>query len=224
CLVLARALLGKVLVRSHPEFPGQLMKGLIVETEGYLGVVDKACHSFGGKQTARTAPMYMDPGTSYVYSIYGMYHCLNISSGGEGACVLIRALQPLEGIDVMRLLRNRSRKKRSGSDNQSPQKQETTSSKTSKASELCISNGPSKLCQAMDITRHNCNAKDLVSWNEMWVEECDAKQEKSDGIVSCGRIGISSYGEEWANKPWRFYLRGNPFVSVRNKEAENSIT
>lgn len=93
--VLAKQLLGKVLYRALDN--GEVLCGRIVETEGYLGEVDKACHAFGGKRTARSEPMYMAPGTAYVYIIYGMYHCLNISSQEPGACVLIRALEPLQG-------------------------------------------------------------------------------------------------------------------------------
>ena len=92
---LAKQLLGKLLYRVLDN--GEVLCGRIVETEGYLGEVDKACHAFGGKRTARSEPMYMAPGTAYVYIIYGMYHCLNISSQEPGACVLIRALEPLQG-------------------------------------------------------------------------------------------------------------------------------
>ena len=92
---LAKQLLGKLLYRVLGN--GEVLCGRIVETEGYLGEVDKACHAFGGKRTARSEPMYMAPGTAYVYIIYGMYHCLNISSQEPGACVLIRALEPLQG-------------------------------------------------------------------------------------------------------------------------------
>ena len=92
---LAKQLLGKLLYRVLDN--GEVLSGRIVETEGYLGEVDKACHAFGGKRTARSEPMYMAPGTAYVYIIYGMYNCLNISGPEPGACVLIRALEPLQG-------------------------------------------------------------------------------------------------------------------------------
>ena len=92
---LAKQLLGKLLYRVLDN--GEVLCGRIVETEGYLGESDKACHAFGGKRTARTEPMYMAPGTAYVYIIYGMYHCLNISGQEPGACVLIRGLEPLQG-------------------------------------------------------------------------------------------------------------------------------
>lgn len=92
---LAKELLGKLLYRVLDN--GEVLCGRIVETEGYLGEIDKACHAFGGKRTARSEPMYMAPGTAYVYIIYGMYNCLNISSQEPGACVLIRALEPVQG-------------------------------------------------------------------------------------------------------------------------------
>ena len=93
-LILARYLLGKILVRVDN---GEALKGRIVETEAYLGETDPACHSYGGKRTSRTIPMYMNPGTTYIFTIYGLYYCLNVSSADKGGCVLIRALEPIEG-------------------------------------------------------------------------------------------------------------------------------
>lgn len=93
---LAVALLGKLLCRITDQ--GEKLSGKIVETEAYLGEVDPACHSYGGRRTGRNEPTYGAPGTTYVYFIYGMYHCFNISSKESGACVLVRALEPVEGI------------------------------------------------------------------------------------------------------------------------------
>lgn len=107
CYELANTLLGKILVRK---FEGNILKGRIVETECYLGGEDKASHSYNGKQTPRNEPMFMAPGTSYVYMTYGMYHCFNISAREPGAAVLIRALEPIEGLDYMRQLRNGNKK------------------------------------------------------------------------------------------------------------------
>ncbi|KAK8754403.1 hypothetical protein OTU49_016073 [Cherax quadricarinatus] len=131
-IALAKALLGQVVVRV---VDGIRISGAIVETESYLGGPDVASHSYNGKRTSRTEPMYMKPGTSYVYSIYGMYHCFNISSKGDGSCVLIRALEPLEGLPKMETGRNQRRK----------------SSTPLKIHELC--NGPSKICQAFYLTK-----------------------------------------------------------------------
>ena len=97
---LAKKLLGKLLYRVLDN--GEVSFGRIVETEAYLGEVDKACHSYGGRRIGRCEPLYMAPGTAYVYVIYGMYHCLNVSSQEPGACVLIRALEPLQGKFIWR--------------------------------------------------------------------------------------------------------------------------
>ncbi len=103
-LIVAKELLGKILVHN---IDGKLLKGKIVETEGYLGLRDKAAHSYGGKKTNRVETMYGDPGRAYVYLIYGMYYCLNIVTEEEGSpeAVLIRGVEPLEGIDEMSINR-----------------------------------------------------------------------------------------------------------------------
>uniref|UniRef100_A0A8C6TAN6 DNA-3-methyladenine glycosylase n=1 Tax=Neogobius melanostomus TaxID=47308 RepID=A0A8C6TAN6_9GOBI len=203
CVSLAKAFLGKVLVRRCAD--GAELRGKIVETEAYLGGEDKASHSAGGKRTERNTAMFMKPGTIYVYPIYGVYLCMNVSSEGEGAAVLLRSLEPLQGQSVMRELR--AAKRRDGA-------------KQVKDKELC--NGPSKLCQALDIPR--CfDRRDLASDPEVWLE-CvpGAGPEEVSNVVSAPRIGIESHGE-WAKKPLRFYILGHPCVSVRNKEAEELV-
>lgn len=97
-ITLARELLGKYLVRIYD---GKKIITKIVETEAYMGIEDKAAHVFNDKKTQRTKPLYEDGGTIYVYLIYGMYNCLNISANIEGIpqCVLIRAVEPVDGID-----------------------------------------------------------------------------------------------------------------------------
>lgn len=200
CISLARAFLGKVLV--HRCVDGTELRGRIVETEAYLGGEDKASHSAGGKRTERNMAMFMKPGTIYVYPIYGIYLCMNVSSQGEGAAVLLRSLEPLQGQSVMRQLRAARRKE---------------GARQLKDKELC--NGPSKLCQALDIPR--CfDRRDLASDPEVWLErDPDTNPAEPYDVVSAPRIGIESHGE-WAKKPLRFYLRGHPCVSVVNKEAE----
>lgn len=198
CVNLAKALLGKTLVRKLPS--GILLKGKIVETESYLGIVDVASHSYKGKRTERNEAMYLKPGTAYVYTIYGMYYCFNISSLEEGSAVLIRALEPCEGLSEMQEFRKKGRK----------------SSSDLKIKELC--NGPSKLCQALKIEKSIFNKIDLCTSNDMWLE--DGIYVEFSSIISCKRIGIDSYGEEWADKPLRFYIKDNCFVSQRNKVAE----
>ncbi|XP_041633713.1 DNA-3-methyladenine glycosylase [Cheilinus undulatus] len=200
CISLAKAFLGKVLVRMCED--GTELRGRIVETEAYLGGEDKASHSAGGKRTERNTAMFMKPGTIYVYTIYGMYLCMNVSSEGEGAAVLLRSLEPLQGQPVMRQLREARRKE---------------GARQLKDKELC--NGPSKLCQALNIPR--CfDRRDLASDPEVWLErDPNTDLAANSDIVSAPRVGIDSHGE-WAKKLWRFYLRGHPCVSVVNKEAE----
>ncbi|XP_063234427.1 uncharacterized protein LOC134537669 isoform X2 [Bacillus rossius redtenbacheri] len=204
CQVLARRLLGKVLARRLDG--GAVLKGRIVETECYLGGEDKASHSHGGKVTERNKPMYMKPGTAYVYFTYGMYHCFNISS-----------LEPLEGLEQMRHLRRTKRKKK-----QDGSAMNDCCAKELKDTEVC--NGPAKLCISFDIGKENSNTKDLCRWDGMWIEEDGAGERiELQHVVSCPRIGIDSAGTEWAQKQLRFYILGNKFVSRRNKAAEKQL-
>ncbi|XP_078517415.1 DNA-3-methyladenine glycosylase-like [Lissotriton helveticus] len=198
CVDLARALLGQVLTRRLPG--GDELRGRIVETEAYLGGDDKASHSAGGRRTGRNVAMFMAPGTMYVYQIYGMYYCLNVSSQGDGAAVLLRALEPLQGLDYMREARAARRKKEA--------------CKPIRDWELC--NGPSKICQALALDK-SFDRRDLTSDPDAWVE---SDQDPQAAIVSAPRIGIGSSAGEWATKALRFYLLGNRSVSVRNKSAE----
>ncbi|XP_066496846.1 DNA-3-methyladenine glycosylase [Tiliqua scincoides] len=196
CVALAKALLGQVLVRRLPD--GTELRGRIVETEAYLGGDDAASHSSGGRQTARNTAMFMAPGTLYVYQIYGIYFCMNISSQGEGAAVLLRSLEPLQGLDAMRQLRLAQRK---------------GPAQPPKDWQLC--NGPSKLCQALAVDK-SFDQQDLASQLAMWLER-GPELPAEEALVCTTRIGISG---EWAQKPLRFYIRGNKCVSVANKRAE----
>uniref|UniRef100_A0A8C7SYA0 DNA-3-methyladenine glycosylase II n=1 Tax=Oncorhynchus mykiss TaxID=8022 RepID=A0A8C7SYA0_ONCMY len=158
-------------------------------------------------ETERNTAMFMKPGTIYVYPIYGIYLCMNVSSQGEGAAVLLRALEPLNGLPLMKQLRTTRRRE---------------GARPLKDKELC--NGPSKLCQALDIPR--CfDRRDLASDPEVWLERDTQIGLQEPGlreVVSASRIGIDSHGE-WATKPLRFYLRGHHCVSVVNKQAEIQI-
>lgn len=196
CTDLAKSFLGQILVRRLPD--GTELRGRIVETESYLGGEDEASHSRGGKRTERNVAMYMKPGTIYVYQIYGMYFCMNVSSQGDGAAVLLRSLEPIEGLDAMRKFRNVKR----------------NIQKPLKDKDLC--NGPSKLCQAFAIEK--ClDRQDLANDQSTWLEA--GPEILEEDIVSCARIGISNAGE-WTRKPLRFYIKDNNFVSVRDKTAE----
>ncbi len=158
-----------------------------METEAYLGGDDKASHSYNGKRTERNEAMYMSPGTCYVYSIYGMYCCVNVSSRGDGAAVLIRALEPIEGLEDMYKKRKSAKKDK----------------------ELC--NGPSKLCQAMNINK-SCNKIDTILSDKVWFER--EVGYVLDEIVVKSRIGVD-YAEEWAQTPLRFYIKDNKCVSKK---------
>ncbi|KAB1251964.1 DNA-3-methyladenine glycosylase [Camelus dromedarius] len=195
---LARAFLGQVLVRRLDD--GTELRGRIVETEAYLGPEDEAAHSRGGRQTPRNRGMFMKPGTLYVYLIYGMYFCMNVSSRGDGACVLLRALEPLGGLEAMRQLRSTLRKGATG--------------RALKDRELC--NGPSKLCQALAIDK-SFDQRDLATDEAVWLEQGP----RESAVVAAARVGIGHAGE-WAHKPLRFYVQGSPWVSVVDRAAERT--
>ncbi|MEM8712243.1 MAG: DNA-3-methyladenine glycosylase [Planctomycetota bacterium] len=189
----ARRLLGQRLVRV---VDGKRCAGLIVETEAYLGYQDKAAHSFGWRRTERTKTMFMDGGTAYVFLNYGIHHLLNVVVGEIDApqAVLIRALEPTEGLDAMQQRRPRARR----------------------TLDLC--SGPGKLGAALGITRAD-DAVDLVVSDNLFIERLRERSLPSSRIVDCPRIGID-YAEEWALKPLRFYIKGNAHVSVRDRAAE----
>ena len=185
----ARKLLGKVIVRK---INGLTLKGMIVETEAYLGVIDKAAHSYGGKKTKRVEIMYGPPGRAYIYLIYGMYYCFNVVTKEEGIpeAVLIRGIEPLEGIETMS--ENRYNK---------PLPQITN------RQYINLSNGPGKLCIAMNLDK-SLNGEDLCG-NRLYIEE---GLNDNFNIISCKRIGID-YAEEAKDFPLRFYIENNKFVS-----------
>lgn len=182
-LKVAQEILGKFLVRKIGK---KIIAGKIVETEAYVGLSDLASHASRGK-TARTAPMFGPPGHAYVYLVYGLNYCFNIVTEKENypAAILIRAIEPAEGADLMKRYR-----------------------KTQKLI-FNLTNGPGKLCQAFKINK-TLNSLDLTK-NILWIEDRDVKI-KSSEIVAAKRIGVD-YAGKYKNKPWRFYLRGNPFVS-----------
>lgn len=182
-LTVARDLLGKVLV--VPAGSGERVSGMIVETEAYMGEADRAAHSFGGRRTGRNEVTYGEGGHVYVFFIYGMYYQLNFVTGpaGNPHVVLIRGIEPVEGIDIMRERRG-----------QMPDKN--------------LTSGPGKLCIAFGIDR-GLNGADLLG-DKIWLE--DHRAFSGDEIESGKRIGID-YALEFAEKPWRFWVKGNPFVS-----------
>lgn len=192
-LVLARNLLGKLLVHDAPDGRAS---GYIVETEAYIGPADKAAHSYGGRITPRTKVMYGPPGRAYVYFIYGMHYCLNVVSGTEGApeAILIRALEPVNGIPLMIRRRGLSLDPDAGHWPIRRLKQ--------------LTNGPGKLAQAMGIS------KQQYGWSltDSLLQICPGLSITPEQIASGPRIGIE-YAEEARDNPWRFWIRDNPFVS-----------
>lgn len=179
-LTVARELIGCTLVH---ECADGVLRGKIVETEAYLGSYDAAAHSYKGK-TERVKALYGPKGVSYIYLIYGMHYCFNISSGDsdEPECVLIRALEPLPPYDLMISRRG-----------------------TDKLKNLC--SGPGKLCKAMDIDK-NLYGADLCDKESKFYIEYDGPCET---IVS-RRINID-YAGEAADYPYRFLAKENSFVS-----------
>ena len=204
CVDLSKFLLGKSLCRLTPGTQ-ETLRARIVEVEAYPGHSDGASHSFL-KRTERNKAMFMAAGTVYVYSIYGMYHCFNISSEGEGAAVLIRALEPVSGLDTMRANREAKRKVKTGV------------KKPMKDKDLC--SGPSKLCQAFNINK-DLNCVDLRDSEEIWLEDGDTVPE--DNMVNSTRIGIEGAGPEWSQLKLRWYILDNKNVSVRDKFAESVL-
>lgn len=182
-LVIARDLLGKLVV--VPTDNGERISGMIVETEAYYGVTDKAAHSYGGRRTARNEVTYGIGGHAYVFFVYGMYYQLNFVTGplDDPHVVLIRALEPVEGIEIMRARRG-------------PMKDKN------------LTSGPGKLCIALGIDR-SLNGADLTA-DKIWLE--DHKTFSRDDIAAGKRIGID-YAAEDAEKPWRFWVKGNTYVS-----------
>lgn len=190
-LIVAKELLGKVLVHH---VNGEKITAKIVETEAYMGVDDKAAHSYGGRRTQRVEVMYGDPGFSYVFIIYGMHYCFNVVTKEKGnpQAVLIRALEPLDGLDIMAL--NRFSKSYNDLTN---------------AQIKNLTNGPGKLCSAMLIDK-SLNGENLCG-NNLYIEDID---NENFSIVSTKRVGID-YAEEAKNYPWRFYIKDNKYVSVK---------
>jgi DNA-3-methyladenine glycosylase len=191
-LTLAKELLGKVIVRTVDDIT---LRAKIVETEAYIGEIDKASHAYNGRRTERTEPLFREGGIAYVYFIYGKYYCFNVISGLEdkGEGVLIRALEPLNEFDYIS-------KKRF---NQSYEE-------LSEAKKKAITNGPSKLCLAFSIDKSD-NYKKLYEKGDFYIE--DSKDEKIS-IVETTRIGID-YAEEAINFPWRFYIKDNKYISKK---------
>lgn len=191
-LRIARELLGKTLV--VPTADGERVAGKIVETEAYCGVEDKAAHSYKNRRTKRTETMFAAGGTAYIFFIYGMYFQFNVVAGEVGVphAILIRAVEPLENVEAMRERRHSIKGKIS----------------KKKMPDRNLTSGPGKLCIAFGIDQ-TFNNEDLLG-EKVWLE--DGAKISAAEIVAGKRVGID-YAEEYAEKPWRFWLKDNPFVS-----------
>ncbi|MFA5523020.1 MAG: DNA-3-methyladenine glycosylase [Tissierellales bacterium] len=188
-LILAKDLLGKYLV-FHKN--NEKLIGKIVETEAYMGFADKAAHTYNGRRTPRVETMYGEEGHAYVYMIYGMYNCFNVVAAEKNIAqaVLIRALEPIEALDIISL--NRFKK---------------PFNQLKKTQIIGLTSGPGKLCDAFEITRE-FNGEDLTG-HRLYI--CSGEKKVFD-IVETTRVGID-YAEEAKDFPWRFYIKDNKFVS-----------
>ena len=180
---LARKLLGCLLIHRTPDGAAG---GMIVEAEAYVGAIDKACHAYRNR-SGRTEIMYHDGGYAYVYLIYGMHHCFNAVTGpeGEGNAVLIRALEPVIGLDLMQQRRN-----------------------TKNVRHLC--SGPGKVCQALGITKNEYGLDLCAADSPLRLIRYRYIPEAQ--IVATPRINVA-YAEEAAAWPWRFYVKDNLYIS-----------
>ena len=186
-LIVARDLLGTRLVRV---LDGERLSGTIVECEAYIGQDDTACHASRGC-TSRNEVMFGPPGYAYVYFTYGMHWMLNVVTEEDGfpAAVLLRAIQPVEGIRTMRTLRQAKGRPRSDRE---------------------LTSGPARLTQALAIDK-TFNGVDLTSDGELWLEP--GVFFSKDGVKHGPRIGVNYAAEKDRLAPWRFWVRDNLYVS-----------
>jgi DNA-3-methyladenine glycosylase len=187
-LTVVRELLSCVLTHITSD---DTIKGRIVEAEAYIGPEDKGAHSYKGRRSPRMDPLYKTGGFAYIYQLYGYNYCINVVTQKEDMpqAVLIRAVEPVEGLELM--IRRRK----------------IDISRKSKFKNL--TNGPSKLCQAMDIDT-SLNGIDLCG-DELFITLGNGLR-SDEKIMATKRIHID-YAEEYKDKPWRFLLNGNEFVS-----------
>lgn len=216
-LVLAQALLGKIMVHRTPY---GTVRGIITETEAYMGVEDKGSHTYMGRRTERTEPMFHIGGTSYVYFIYGMYNCMNITAGEAEIpqAALIRAVEPadeasrkiMEKLRTQKLSHRKKAPEHVGAQSAGiPGKSAKEQPAPDKGAQLPASvrkhlaDGPGKLCIAMDITKKD-NDVDMAESEDFFLTEGIEVEEAQ--IEKGRRIGID-YAEEAADYLWRFTLK-----------------
>jgi DNA-3-methyladenine glycosylase len=188
-VTVARRLLGQRLVRIDRDVR---MAGTIVEVEAYLGAEDRAAHTFGGRRTQRNESMFLPAGHAYVYFTYGMHYCFNVVCGAhdEGTAVLIRAIEPTEGLEAMAANRPAARRE----------------------IELCA--GPARLTQALRIDR-DLDGVDMRTSAHLYIEQLRTRPAPKSVIEATRRVGVE-YAGEWGERQLRFYLRDSAFVSRRS--------
>jgi DNA-3-methyladenine glycosylase len=184
----SRDLLGKYL---FTRLDGVVTGGYIVETEAYNGVIDKASHAYGNRLTPRTQTMYMQGGVAYVYLCYGIHEMLNVVTSVEGQphAILIRAINPTIGLDIMQYRRNMA------------------------VIKPTITMGPGSVAKALGISR-KINGISLQS-DTLWIEDQGLKF-TDDEVTAVPRVGIDYAGDD-AFLPYRYYVKGNSYVSKPNK-------
>jgi len=191
-LKVARELLGKLLI--HETADG-VTSGKVVETEAYMGPEDKASHAYGNLRTVRTEVQFGPKGHAYIYLVYGMYHCLNVTSGkvpGKPEAILVRALEPVSGIEIM-------------------MKRRMISEGAAK-----LANGPGRLCMAMGLSTKQ-NSVDLCA-PPLHIDSGVHVAERD--IVQTTRINVD-YADDWKNLRWRFIIKNNAFVSRKPSENQS---
>lgn len=183
-LLVARELLGKILISEHD---GVVASGMIVEVEAYTGEKDKAAHVYGGKRTKRTETMYGEAGHAYIYFCYGIHHLINVVTNQNDIpnAVLIRALEPMEGVEVMMHRRKKFKL------------------------DQTLTRGPGSLCQALGIQYH-MDGESLMD-NQIWIEDHGIIIPENE-IESGPRIGVA-YAQDHALLPYRYWVKGNKYVS-----------
>lgn len=169
---------------------GEKTGGMIVETEAYMGVTDSSCHTFNNRKTSKNATMYNGGGVAYMYICYGIHNMLNIVTGNEGnsQVILIRAIEPTVGVDIMQERRGRAPLSR-------------------------LAKGPGSLAKALALDKTFDNASLLG--DILWIEDQGINIAESD-IIASPRIGLGC-PEPYFSIPWRFFLKGNKFVSGKTK-------
>jgi DNA-3-methyladenine glycosylase len=208
-VIVARALLGVIVVRDDG---AGCRAGRIVETEAYGGPEDRASHARAGR-TSRTSIMFGPAGRAYIYLVYGMHHCLNVVCGpdGEAAAVLIRAVQPIEGIERMRLARGQAIAGGARAGGAAT----GGTGRGAPGGDARLAAGPARLCQALGIDR-SLDGLDLLTDDRLRLMDPaggEARLGPHEQVVAGPRVGVAYAGAEWGMRPWRFGIAGHASLS-----------